>query len=244
MVAACNEAGVECCAKDCIPVADGEYLLNDISGSTDIPLMIGTVFSEFNSNISMSGVTGSYRNGSIIQDEQAYYDNIRTNLTDEDIIARYKERYGDNAQAVMDAFKAAYPDHDLFDGLYLNTWFRSDETVENFTEMGGKAYYYIAAYTLPLFGGATNWHTGGDVAFFFRNLDSIHSWIAGDEETAEKYSDEASRALINFVYTGNPSQEGLEWPAFTVENGETMVFDRESAVKNYPEKELLELMTQ
>jgi len=52
-----------------------------------------------------------------------------------------------------------------------------------------------------------------------------------------------STALINFAYTGNPSQKGLEWPVFTIENGETMTFDRKSAVKGYPEREVLKLMT-
>lgn len=104
------------------------------------------------------------------------------------------------------------------------------------------AYEYVGAYTLPPFGGVPAWHTSGDMAFFFRNTDCVHSWIAGDEDGAEKYSLAAATALVNFARSGNPSQEGWEWPAFTIENGETMVFDVNSEVRNYPDKEFLELI--
>ena len=72
----------------------------------------------------------------------------------------------------------------------------------------------------------------------------MHTWIAGDEEAAETVSKTMANALVNFAYTGNPSQEGLEWPAFTCENGETMIFDRESEVRNYHDKEFMELIAQ
>ena len=37
--------------------------------------------------------------------------------------------------------------------------------------------------------------------------------------------DKVSQAWINFAKTGNPSQPGLEWKAYTKENPQAMVFD-------------------
>ena len=46
--------------------------------------------------------------------------------------------------------------------------------------------------------------------------------------------------FANFCRTGDPSIEGLEWPAFTEENGETMIISTNSEVRNYHDKELFE----
>jgi para-nitrobenzyl esterase len=44
--------------------------------------------------------------------------------------------------------------------------------------------------------------------------------------------------LLQFMKTGNPNNGGLpEWPAFTVENGETMVLNDNCEVKNDPDRE-------
>lgn len=181
-----------------------------------------------------------YRNGSIIKSEENYYRNNRTYVTEQDVIDRYVERFGDDAEAAMAAFYKAYPDHELFDGLYTAT--RNNHVAEAYTEAGGTAYQYVMAYDLPLFGGTTSWHTGGDIAFLFRNVDSIHSWVAGDEEAADKASQDFANALVNLAYHDNPSQDGLEWPAFSIENGETMIFDRTSEVRNYHDKEFQEIL--
>lgn len=47
---------------------------------------------------------------------------------------------------------------------------------------------------------------------------------------------------LHTAKTGDPSTEALQWPQFTVENGETMIFDNESAVENYHDVKLLELV--
>lgn len=250
LTAACKAAGVSVIRG----IVDNEFVTSDLSSSfRDIPFVFGSLLSEHNGNLTKAGITGSYRNNSIMKTEQGYYDNVRTFLTDEDIQARYQERYGDKAQAVMDAFQKAYPGHDLFDGLYIDTRYRInitkssyDENVngnaEKITNWGGTVYQFIGAYTLPMFGGTPAWHTGGDIAFIFRNLDCVKSWIAGDEVGAEAYSCAMANALVNFARTGDPSQKGLEWPAFSIENGETMLFDKKSQIRDYPDRDFLELI--
>ena len=202
--------------------------------------MVGSVFGEFSGNASFL-TAHAYMEDGIVSEEQ-YSASLRDNYTEEDIKAAYEAKYGDKAEAVMEAFQKAYPDHDLFDGLYIQN--RSNNVAYSFAEAGGKAYEYVASYIMPMFGGVTPWHTGGCIGWFFRNTDVMHTWIAGDEEAAETVSKTMANALVNFAYTGNPSQEGLEWPAFTCENGETMVFDRDSEVRNYHDQEFMELIAQ
>ena len=53
-----------------------------------------------------------------------------------------------------------------------------------------------------------------------------------------KLSEKMSGALLQFMRTGNPDGGGLPtWPKYTSENGEVMVLDDESVVKNDPDRE-------
>lgn len=94
------------------------------------------------------------------------------------------------------------------------------------------AYRGFYAYTMPLFGGIPASHTGGDLPYLFDNVECIDYMVAGDEENAQKVACEASTALANFARTGNPSIEGVEWPAYTAETKVTLIFDTNTEVRN------------
>ena len=135
----------------------------------------------------------------------------------------------------------AYPCRDLTDVLTINANRTNDLAIEK-AQDGGQIWQAVFAYKLPVFGGSNAWHTGGDVPFIFHNADKIPYLIAGDEENAYAYQDVCADALLAYAKTGDPSTEALQWPQFTVENGETMIFDNESAVENYHDVKLLELV--
>ena len=49
----------------------------------------------------------------------------------------------------------------------------------------------------------------------------------------------------NFCKYGDPSTDELAWPAFTVENGATMIFNNDGGVvRNYHDVELMDLLKQ
>ena len=68
--------------------------------------------------------------------------------------------------------------------------------------------------------------------------------LFGNDENAYRLSDAVSTAWSNFAWTGDPSQEGLEWKPFSSENGETMIFDVESGCRPFHDKDLMDLLIQ
>jgi para-nitrobenzyl esterase len=225
---------------DLRPVVDGDYYPDaSIEMSKNIPLMCGTVLGEFSTNYGAL-VLGNF------ESREAWYQNNLSALSEEQVIAKYKEKYGDRAEEVMAAFASAYPDHRLGEGLYANnrrySFFGSGEKLAvAMNRVGGTAYLYVQAYNYPMFGGVVPVHTASGIPFWFHNIDKIPVWVEGDEHAAWQVADDMAMALARFAHTGNPSQPGLEWENFTPENGAVMVFDRQSALKYKHDEAFLEL---
>lgn len=231
--AACQEAKV-----NASPVVDGDYYPDGtykMSAEAGIPMLRSTVQAEFTSN------AGALYAGPW-DSKEAYYTNHYPSMTDEQILASYQAKYGDNYQAVMDAFLKAYPNHKAVDALYVMA--RNNDLALKMEEYGGTAYQCVVAYNFPMLGGIGAIHTGGDICLYFRNTDICDYWFAGQEDVAETVSKTMANALVNFCRTGNPSQEGLEWPAFTAAEGATMIFEPASQVRNYHDQEFMALIAQ
>ena len=64
----------------------------------------------------------------------------------------------------------------------------------------------------------------------------------GDEENAERCSMAMADALVAFMKTGDPSTESLAWPAFTIQEGATMIFDANSRVGYFHDADLMALI--
>ena len=104
-------------------------------------------------------------------------------------------------------------------------------------------YNYLFAYEYPVNGGITSFHCS-EIAFAFHNVDQPQSGVAtGGGPAALALQDKVSKAWINFAKTGNPSQPGLEWKPWTVEEPKTMVFDTVSESRALRDDKLLSLMT-
>ena len=54
--------------------------------------------------------------------------------------------------------------------------------------------------------------------------------------------DKVAQAWVNFAKTGNPSQPGLEWKAFTKESPQAMVFDTDSKSVPLADDKLVSLL--
>lgn len=213
------------------PVVDGDYypartiedgVFSEIS--KDVPVMIGTALTEIAGN--------NIKN--IARGQRFPADGDLTpyalpEMTEEKFQELAAAKFGDNAEAAIAAFEEAYPELDPRHCLFAVAR-DSDKEAAKAEQGGAPVYSYIFSYEFPIFGGCAAWHTGGDIPFFFRNVDDVDYMIVGDEEGAYNLQDAASRALINFATTGDPSSEELPWEAFTAENGATMVFDATPSV--------------
>ncbi len=221
--------------------ADGVY--SDLS--SDIPTMIGTTFGEFASN------------GVPIVGEDGISSNTE-GMTEEEVLAKLADKYTEEYAAdILEAFKKAYPDHDVKDALYCNFRAWNAEESASYTgfalgkDLGWSAiekskvseapvYSYVFAWTYPIFGGVTATH-GADLAFCFHTIDRFKTFTQ-DSPVAYELQDVVCTAWTNFAKTGDPSQEGITWDPITEENGAVMIFDANSEVRYFHDKELMELM--
>lgn len=201
----------------------------EIEANKQIPMLVNTTYSEFCDNFAgqVQGVN--------------YETMYKPGVTEEMVMELLRERYGDAADQVVEKFRKAYPQKDLFYALYINTTNgsgRSLSVAKMRAENGGvPVYASVQCYEMPLFGGVVAVHTNGDLPYMFNNTDKIDYQLYGDEEMAQKVAAEFSTALANFCRSGNPNGEGVpEWPAFTsAQDGAVMFWDRESSARSYVE---------
>ncbi len=221
---------------------DGDhYPTGTYEMSADKPVIFSSVLGEFTTPAGwMTGKTYP----KYLTDE-AIATNYLSGITEEAAMARITEKYGDRAQEVVDAYKAAYPTHEFRDLLYTTN--RNNNLATAMVNLGNpNVYQCVQAWNMPYMGGTTAQHTAGDIPYWFRTITHTDArfMIYGDEECGLKVSDEMSGALVAFCYTGNPSTDALTWKPFTVENGETMIWDRVSEVRNYHDKAYFDLLAE
>jgi para-nitrobenzyl esterase len=192
--------------------ADDRYITRDFCDwSSSIPLMFGNVFSEFMGNL-------------ISHDDKNAW-------TQQEVEDRLTKRYAGKKEAVVAAFKEAFPGKKPQDVLFFAVP-NNNALVAKSQAGQAPVYNYLFTYEYPVNGGITAFHTS-ELAFVFHNLDEPHVRVAtGDAPAGYALQDLVSRAWINFARTGNPSQPGLEWKPYTQADPQTMVFDTVSECRN------------
>jgi len=100
---------------------------------------------------------------------------------------------------------------------------------------------YLFSWQSPVMDGIYKAMHCMELPFVFDNIDKCEEMTGGGKE-AYALADKMSSAWINFARTGNPNAKKLpNWPAYTQQNGATMIFDNKCEVKNNPDKELLSI---
>ena len=220
------------------PIVDGDYLpfqpvVDSIaSQAKEVPIMIGTAMTEW-TTMGMLAEIDKYRT-----------DN-RNTWPQEEINRRLKERFGNRLQAVVNAFRQAYPERSIADVLYVDTMLRTPaiKTARlKADQNGGAVYNYMFAWDTPLDGGFAMSYHCSELPFVFNNTSMSKASAVGGKQ-AEKLADCMSAAWINFAKNGNPNHPGIPyWPAFTRENGYVMIFGNECMVKKNHDYELMKLL--
>ena len=209
------------------PVADGEVLPADgffkDDVAKDVPLMLCTTTSEMG-----------------LSKENLEMENMDWDAA----VALVKNLGMENAEDVLNAFKAAFPAKKPVELVNLLIANRKNviATADAKYAQGAPVYLAWFDYNAPLFGGRIRAFHCADISYWFKNTDLMVTHTGGGAEP-RGVSDQMSAALLAFMRTGNPNcKEVPNWPAYTPEEAATMIFDVKSEVRNAPDREALAIM--
>ncbi|MEG1515998.1 MAG: carboxylesterase family protein [Clostridia bacterium] len=206
------------------PTKDGEYILSDWADfAKDIPLIIGSVFSENFGTLHMG--TG------------------KNEWTDEEAEAKLTEKFGEDKDAIVAEFKKLFPDKKVQDVLYYNnrTTVRNNVIARD-SKVDAPVYNYLFSLEFPINGGITAFHCS-ELTYVFHNVGMPECTLAtGGAEESYALQDKMAKAWINFVSTGNPSTEELEWKPWTEAEQGALVFDADTRYQSLDDRLLCELL--
>jgi len=209
-------------------VLDGDFFPNQPSDaaameiSKNVPLLVGSTKNEF-----------------------AAFAPVNKNLTMDDVTASLKKRYGDKTDAYLAAVKAAYPDVNTpagYTDIDLNFRALAIKQADAKAVAGAApVYMYLFTWQSPVNNGMYKAMHCMDLAFQFDNIARCQEMTGGSKD-AYTLADKMSSAWLNFAKTGDPNAPGLpKWPAYTAENGATMIFDSKCQLRFHPDGDLLKL---
>ena len=211
------------------PIVDGSFLPyqgNDpraIAISQNVPVLVGSNATEFASS-AMRGASA------------------------QDVDGALAKRYGDRKEAYVQAFKKAYPRYAAPEYMVqVDTTFRPLVVQQATARAQAKAapvFVYLFAWEAPVLDGMFKSMHCLEIPFVFNSIDYAQ-YHTGAGPEAYALAAKVSKAWVQFARTGNPNHSGMPaWPAFTPENGATMVIDNRSEVRNHHDKDWLAVIAQ
>ena len=163
-------------------------------------------------------------------------------LSEDELPERFQQIAGNNAQAVLDTYRAAYPDYSptyLYNVLLGDRFMfmGSVALAERKAAQGGApVFMYYLTWETPVGGGIFKSPHTLDIPFMFANVDKAVV-LTGDGMEARKLESQMSEAWIAFARTGDPNHPGLpHWPVYDDELRAAMVFDVEPSVSHDPKQ--------
>ena len=164
-------------------------------------------------------------------------------LTEEEREAMVHEKFT-NSDAIIAAFRKAYPEKNLTDVLGWDTMMRPHhiefiKSKAEFSEMA-PTYSYIFAYDFPYDEGHPAWHCS-DLPFVFHNTNRVP--ICGRPGVSDRLEEQMANAWVSFARYGNPNHPGIpQWDPATPGNMPVMIFDENCKIKVNADFELMEAL--
>jgi para-nitrobenzyl esterase len=191
--------------------------------STEIPVMIGSTKNEFIASLWNPAVRGA---------------------STDSIMSYLQRQYGERTDAYIEALKKAYPgDTNPTDLIDVDVLFRRSAIAmaDNRSDLKAPVYMYLFTWQSPILDGRYKALHCMEIPFVFNNIARCEE-MTGGTPAAYALAERVSDAWIHFARTGNPAHAGLpEWPAYTPDNGMTMIFDNACEVKAHHDKDVLAL---
>lgn len=222
-----REAGVNCnwspVPNDYFPGFPGT--VGFAPGSADKPIIYGSTLGEF-ANVPLD------------TDEKMA-------MTEEEKLRFLRERFGSQADHLIDLFRKAYPTHDILDLAYMDSMVRiptAATALEHAKNNKDNTYVFLAAYCAPENGWIPLWH-GGEVCYIFMNEDKV--FVLNEPVYGQKLANIFSTLVLNFTKYGDPNNKYLpKWEPMSAVHHHTMIIDRECICKEGHDEELVALFDQ
>ncbi len=155
--------------------------------TSEIPLMIGSVFGEFTSFAPMP------------------WD--REHMTEEEQIRLIEKTWGEGpAGSLIPLFREAYPERKVVDLLRLDAIFRLPEIdyIAERSKLNSSTWSYLFNMDQPIDGGNTPWHCS-DIPYVFHNIDLVeYPHGLQDDGPAQRIQEEVFQSVMAFAKSGNP----------------------------------------
>lgn len=216
--------------EDSIIPEDPYQAILDGAGK-DVDLMIGTTADEYNYFIFDTLDPSPEEEGHELSEETK---NAFSQMMLDPSVARLIGKCTDEEKENIEKFMALHSDEDeLWQKLALmtETGFRSPaiKFAENHIKAGGTGrtymYYFAKENTRYDWIGASH---GCELPYVFHNYDEEQELVSGP--VVHELADQVCGAWTSFASAVDPSYNGVEWPEYSLENRETMMFNNDGTV--------------
>jgi para-nitrobenzyl esterase len=156
-----------------------------------------------------------------------------------------KRKYGQRTEEFLAAFEKVYSNYQPKDLLDVDFMFRPlavNHASLKYGLQGAPVYTYLFAWESPILDGMLRSTHCMELPFVFNNIELCKKMTGGGEQ-AHELADKMSSSWLSFAKTGDPNTAELpHWEPYSIDEGATMVFDKECDVKYNHDKELLQFI--
>jgi para-nitrobenzyl esterase len=160
-------------------------------------------------------------------------------MDDASLRERVRMFVGERGEAVLDQYRRARPydsPTDLLMAITTDIGMRIPSLTiaeRKVAQNEAPVFVYLFTWETPVLGGKLKSPHALEIPFVFDTLES--SPLAGDSPSRFALAEKMTRTWLAFAHSGNPNNEAIpQWPAYSVVERPTMIFDDECRVANDP----------
>ena len=167
-------------------------------------------------------------------------------LDEPGLLEGVKRLLGDDAERIIASYRKRYPRataYELATNISGDAGAMSSIRLAERRAALGKAptYLYVWAWETPVMGLRAP-HTM-EIPFVFNHIDVSESMVGSITAPMRKLETDSAGAWAALARSGNPNHQGLpNWPAYTSQRREVMIFDTPCRVENDPTGEVRQIM--